>query len=319
MSQFGIQGARPFCLGFGVMAAVLAGFSSIVAAADHPGAAIYKQQCARCHGAAGEGTKKAPQALVGDRSLPQLTRLVQETMPDSDPGSLTVEQARQVSAYVHDAFYSPDARARANPPRVDLARLTVDQYRNTVADLIGSFRQANKPDPRVGLRGEYFNSRNIGDKRLIDRVDPEVKFDFGTVGPKGGGEFNPNTFGIRWEGSVTAPQTGAYEFVVRTEHAIRLWVNDVRKPLIDAMVKSGNDTEFRGSMHLLAGRSYTIRLEFSKGRNLAARDNKQAAVPTPATVALLWKQPHRPEEVIASRACGATTTTSRRSARCRST
>ena len=52
---------------------------------------------------------------------------------------------------------------------------------------------------------------------------------------------------------MLAPETGEYEFVVRTEHAARLWVNDPDRPLIDAWVKSGNDTEFRGT-HLPARR-----------------------------------------------------------------
>ena len=45
---------------------------------------------------------------------------------------------------------------------------------------------------------------------------------------------------------MLAPETGDYEFIVRTEHAARLWVNDTDRPLIDAWVKSGNDTEYRG-------------------------------------------------------------------------
>ena len=53
-------------------------------------------------------------------------------------------------------------------------------------------------------------------------------------------------FSIRWEGAVFAPDTGDYEFIVRTEHACRLWVNDTDQSMIDAWVKSGNDTEIQG-------------------------------------------------------------------------
>ena len=93
------------------------------------------------------------------------------------------------------------------------------------------------------------------DKRLIVRIDPVVNFDFGTDGPDTGSQdtkFNPDQFSIAWAGSVFAGETGEYEFVVRTEHALRLWVNDANKPLIDAIIKSGQDTEYRASAFLLA-------------------------------------------------------------------
>src|SRR5207237_1277166 len=80
-----------------------------------------------------------------------------------------------------------------------------------------------------------FNSRDFrGKARLIDRTDPGVNFDFGTAGPElaedAKEKFDPHQFSIRWDGSVLAPETGSYEFVVRTEHAVRLWVNDHKKP-----------------------------------------------------------------------------------------
>ena len=55
---------------------------------------------------------------------------------------------------------------------------------------------------------------------------------------------------------MLAPETGEYEFRVKTENATKLSVNDLRRPLIDALVKSGSDTEFRGSIYLLGGRAY---------------------------------------------------------------
>src|SRR5207244_1548379 len=59
------------------------------------------------------------------------------------------------------------------PPRIELARLTVRQYRNAVADLIGSFRTPGRWDEQRGLRGEYFKARRfrdaeVGCLRIID-------------------------------------------------------------------------------------------------------------------------------------------------------
>jgi mono/diheme cytochrome c family protein len=282
--------------------AVLTGGFRPAAAADRTGEQIYKQMCAKCHGAAGEGSKDYPQPLAGDRSAKSLAKLIARTMPEDAPGTCVGEDAEKVAAYVYDTFYSPEARDRNKPPRVELARLTVKQYRNAVADLVGSFRPAAKWDDRRGLQAEYYKGRRFrpGDK-VLSRTDPAVAFDFGTSAPADGIE--AHEFSARWEGSVLAPETGDYEFVIRTEHAARLWVNDPARPLIDAWVKSGNDTEYKGSIYLLAGRPYHLRLEFSKAKQ-GVDDSKKQKKPPPsvkATVALLWKLPGREPEVIPQR------------------
>src|SRR5205814_970772 len=156
-------------------------------------------------------------------------------------------------------------------------------------------------DDKRGLHGEYFNDRGFrGNKRVIDRTDPQVRFDFGTGGPEKDKFDDGAQFAIRWEGSVLAPETGDYEFVVRTEHAARLWVNDPDRPLIDAWVKSGKDTEHTGTIFLLAGRAYHLRLEFSKANQGVVKKGEKRP-PTPASIALLWKLPHRAPEVIPQR------------------
>ena len=75
---------------------------------------------------------------------------------------------------------------------------------------------------------------------------------------------DPHRYSIRWVGSMLAPETGDYEFVIRTHHATRLWINDDRGPVIDAWVKSGNEIEYKTSVYLVGGRAYPLRLEFSK-------------------------------------------------------
>jgi cytochrome c553 len=270
---------------------------------NQTGEQIYQQQCLSCHGKQGEGSKTYGHPLEGDRSVGQLAKYVAKSMPDDDPGTCEGEDAQKVAAYIYDAFYSKTAQARNKPARIELSRLTVRQYHNTLADLIGSFRGPSVWDGPKGLHGEYSKSQRFRNKdnRIIDRVDPTVQFDFGVNLPdasKGIG----HRFTIRWEGSVLAPETGDYEFIVRTEHSARLWVNDPKKPLIDRWVKSGNDTEFRESIRLLGGRVYPIRLEFSKGKQ-GEKDGKKDPDPPPtkATVALLWKPPGQTVDVIPQR------------------
>src|SRR5262245_33346989 len=130
------------------LAAVVALVFCAAASADDPtGEQIFKQKCQYCHGPTGEGTKRYPERLVGERSVAELSKVIAKTMPDNDPGSLSTEEAARVASYVHDAFYSPAAQARNKPARIELARLTVRQYRNAVADPVGSFRPAT---PHVG-------------------------------------------------------------------------------------------------------------------------------------------------------------------------
>jgi mono/diheme cytochrome c family protein len=273
-------------------------------AADVPaGEQIFREKCASCHGAAGEGTKKHKEPLIGERPPPELAKVIAQTMPENKPGSLSAAEAERVAAYIHDAFYSVAARERNKPPRIELARLTVRQYRNAVADLIGSFRPASKADPQHGLKAEYFKNRRFrGGDRVLERIDPEVRFDFGTDTPVPE-KTEPHEFSIRWNGSVLAPETGQYEFLIRTEHAARLWLNDLNRPLIDAWVKSGNDTEYRGSIFLVAGRSYALRLEYSKAKQGVDDSDKQKTKPKPvkSSIALLWKPPHLAADVVPSR------------------
>jgi hypothetical protein len=260
-------------------------------AADAPtGEKIYRERCAVCHGAHGEGTPKGyPKPLAGSRSVAQLTRLISKTMPEDDPGTCVGKEAEKVAAYIYDAFYSRAAQARNAPPRLELARLTVNQYRNVMIDLIGSFREPAKYDDERGLEAEYFNSPRPGrGKPVLSRRDAEVRFKFGEASPDP--KIQPKEFAIRWRGSVLAPETGEYEFILRTDNGARLWVNDPTKPLIDAWVRSGSDSQYRASIRLLGGRAYPLRLECFK----SARDKS-------AGITLAWKVPQLAEDVIPRR------------------
>jgi cytochrome c553 len=248
------------------------------------GAQIYRKKCASCHGNSGEGTPdRYPRPLAGNRSVPQLAQLIAKTMPDDAPGTCVGADADKVAAYIHDAFYSQAARERNQPPRIELSRLTVRQHQNAVADLVASFRTAGRWDEQRGLRGEYFATRQMrGGQSVINRLDAEIRFDFKDSSPDPA-KIKPEEFSVRWQGSVLAPETGDYDFVLRVENGARLWVNDTVRPLIDAGVRSGAGvTERRGTIRLLGGRAYPIRLEFFK--------SAQAKEKT-ASVALLWKPP----------------------------
>ncbi len=284
----------PLCLLLGVL-----GQPGAATAQADSGERLYRAKCSSCHGPHGEGTKRYKRPLHGERSVAQLADLIRETMPESSPGSLSAQEARAVAAYVHSAFYSKLARERNRPARIELARLTVRQYRQAVADLVGSFRPQRGKDDRQGLRGEYFSARRFFDgNRVLERIDPRVDFDFGTDSPVPG-KASPHEFSIRWTGALLPRQTGEHVFILRTEHAARLWLNDSRRPLIDAWVKSGKDTEHRATLFLIAGRAYPLRLEYTKAKQ-GVIDGKKGK-PTKSSIALLWQAPQRAVEPVPAR------------------
>jgi hypothetical protein len=298
------QAIGPFFCGLHTWSLLICVAISASARADErTGEQIYRQECVRCHGAEGQGTKKIyPTPLAGLRSVEQLARFIAKSMPDDNPGKIKLPAATKVASYIFDAFYSPAAQARLKPPKVELARLTVRQYRNAYADLVAGYRPAAPAveGDGTGLRGEYFKGKNRDKKSAIVRVDPVIQVDLGANSPDGK-KLDANEFFVRWEGSVLAPETGEFEFQLRTDESARLWVNDVMQPLIDASVKSGSGTEYRGSLYLLAGRLYPVRLEFFRSTLGVRKEDKTKGPPAKAKLALEWKRPQRVFEPVAQR------------------
>jgi cytochrome c5 len=172
----------------------------------HPGKAIYAKLCVDCHGAHGEGVKdKADDPLQGSRTLDDLAGRIERTMPEDEEHLCVGEDAKAVAAYVYDAFYSVEARARNTPARIDLSRLTVPQYRNSIADLIIAFRgEVNVGEDR-GIKGQYFGDRGFNERKEFreqkkpdryERVDDAIRFDYGEGVPnhEEAKEFTPENF-----------------------------------------------------------------------------------------------------------------------------
>ncbi len=280
-----------------------------------PGAVIYRKLCVECHGDKGQGVHdKYDEPLHGNRSVEALTKRIARTMPDDNVGACVGEDAAQVAAYIYEAFYSPRAQARLQPPEFDLARLTVPQYRTAVADIVGRFRPGfdKPPGAERGLKGHYTGivipvpppvpppeapkppekkadkkeKEKEPEKVKFDRTDGQVAFHFGEGSPDPE-KMAPTEFSARWDGSFFADETGVYEFIVKSENGIRLFVNDQKKNLIDAWVASGTDVrEEKKSIFLVGGRAYPLVVEFFKFKEKTA------------SIELQWKPPHGVVETI---------------------
>lgn len=272
--------------------------------ASSDGAKIYRDQCVRCHGGKGEGVAgKHDETLHGEKSIDALTRLITRTMPEDRDEKTRPEEARAVAEYLHGAFYSPEARARNNPAKVEFARLTNRQYRESVADLVAGFRTIRQAKQGGGLAAEYFSSEGMNKKKakVLERTDLAIAFDFGGGAPEKG--ITPDQFSIAWNGSLLVHETGSYQFRVTTPNGARLYFNtdlaagdnntrddsDAKRQasLIDLWVSSGGTVrEGSAEVFLLGGRSYPLRLDYFKFKEKTA------------SVKLEWKQPHGVWQVI---------------------
>ncbi|OYP36839.1 DUF1592 domain-containing protein [Rhodopirellula sp. MGV] len=272
-------------------------------------AKLYRDQCERCHGEQGQGVNDGyAMPFDYDQSLEQMTQVISETMPEEDPESCVGEDAVVLARYIREQFASSSKTNQTS----QLTRLTVAQYRNVLADLIGRFTPAVEGSPSnraqnagrmrrggqaiAGLRGEYFQSEGMNKAQRLGhyRSDTYMAFDFGQHGPVP--SIDGDQFAIVWQGSLRADHTGDYQFRLTTENGARLYLNFDPRPntgslrddrssgdneaLIDDWVGSGKKRQKAGSMFLLGGRDYPIRLEFFK------------YLEPSASVKLEWKPPH---------------------------
>jgi cytochrome c5 len=280
---------RPALLLSAFLAATIS-TTAVAAEKGLTGREIYRKQCARCHGGDGQGVAKVDaKPLKGNKSLAELTKLINDTMPEKKPELCVGDDAKKVARYIYNAFYSPQAR-KHGPARIELARLTVPQYLNSVADLLADGRGPVRVGKERGLNAEYYSSRQFrNNARVEKRIDPRVSFNWVKTSPHKK-IIKAEEFSVRWQGTVIADESGEYEFSIKTELGARLWVNDNRKPLIDQWVASkGRAKAHTATIRLLGGRAYPIRLEIFKYKD-----------PT-GSISLEWKPPHKAHEVIPRR------------------
>ena len=245
------------------------------------GEVVYREDCLRCHGPMGQGVAgKSDEPLLGEKSVAFLAKYIAREMPEDDPGTLSQAEALASAQYIHDAFYSAEARARNNPPRLELAHLTERQYRESVTDLLGSFRRGSSTHESGGLAAVYrglkdgdSTNTDKNEAKFLERVDPVISFDFGTKAPAAGSR--AEQFKINWTGSLLAPDTGEYDFRVTTPNGVRVYVNppangSEKNALIDLWVSSAMLRSGQGQVFLLGGRSYPLKVEFFKYKDKTA-------------------------------------------------
>jgi hypothetical protein len=129
------------------------------------------------------------------------------------------------------------------------------------------------------LTATYFDNMDFSG-RSITRVDPQVNFEWGNGSPDAA--IAADTFSTRWTGQVQAQKSETYTFFVRADDGVRLWVNG--QLLADGWKDQG-PTEYSGSIALVAGQRYDIRMEYY--------ENSLGAV-----AQLGWSSPTTPKQII---------------------
>ncbi|HUT46180.1 MAG TPA: PA14 domain-containing protein, partial [Sedimentisphaerales bacterium] len=108
-----------------------------------------------------------------------------------------------------------------------------------------------------GIRGDYYKGMNF-DNFVLTRTDPQVDFNWGDPGGPDQA-VGDDSFSARWTGEVEAAFTETYTFYTSTDDGVRLWVDG--QQLVNAWVDQA-PTEYRGTIDLVAGNTYSLVMEY---------------------------------------------------------
>ena len=142
----------------------------------------------------------------------------------------------------------------------------------------------------TGLIGQYYtnsshtysSSANFNPTNLIlTRLDPAINFVWGpTSAPP---NLSNGLYSVRWTGQIKPQYSETYVFDVLSDDGENLWVND--QLLINGWEGASGGVEFTGSIALLAGVRYDIRLDYLQSAGAAQ-------------VHLNWYSPSQPKQAI---------------------
>ncbi|MEP6749975.1 MAG: PA14 domain-containing protein [Bacteroidota bacterium] len=131
----------------------------------------------------------------------------------------------------------------------------------------------------TGLKGDYYNTIGLTGAIYISRTDPTVNFAWGTGSPYR--TINGNTFSARWTGFVQPLFSETYTFYTNSDDGVRLWVNG------QLIINNWTDhplTENSGTITLVAGVKYTIKMEYYENSGDATAQLSWSGASTPKAI-----------------------------------
>ncbi|HTE13398.1 MAG TPA: PA14 domain-containing protein, partial [Chitinophagaceae bacterium] len=117
----------------------------------------------------------------------------------------------------------------------------------------------------TGLQGVYYNGTTLSGAPLLTRIDTSINFVFDynqqpVVLSPAPGIVPEDLYSVSWTGFVQPLYTETYTFYTNSDDGIRLWVNNVL--LIDSWIDQDGSIQRSGTIALVAGQKYDIRIEF---------------------------------------------------------
>jgi len=107
-----------------------------------------------------------------------------------------------------------------------------------------------------GLTANYFNGMNF-ETPVYSRKDATINFGWGNGSPDA--SVNADQFSARWTGQIQPKYSETYTFIVNSDNGRRLWINN--QLVIDKWIDDWN-IDYSGTINLVAGQKYDIRLEY---------------------------------------------------------
>ncbi len=115
------------------------------------------------------------------------------------------------------------------------------------------------PDGQQGLLGQYFNNTSLSGDPALERIDPEINFNWGNGSP---GEGINADFSVRWTGTLNIPQAGYYNFASNNDDGTRLYIDGFH--IIDDWRSHAPAWIYAAPIYLTAG-PHTFQVDFYDG------------------------------------------------------
>lgn len=126
----------------------------------------------------------------------------------------------------------------------------------------------------TGLKGEYFDNREMKGEAVLTRFDRDVNFDWGAFSPAA--RLMPQNFSVRWTGKLTVPVAGKYLLGAAGNGGMRVYVDG--KVLVEELANRRTKVVTK-EIELEAGRTYDLRFDYYVGTNTFAAAKLVWAVP----------------------------------------
>ena len=132
------------------------------------------------------------------------------------------------------------------------------------------YLRPNANSTEQGLKGEYFRSVDLTGEPALTRIDSRIAFRWDRGAPTDSlvarGELKKDAglpsdfYSVRWTGKLIPPVTGEYEVNISANDGVRLFIDN--KKVLDAWELAERLRSQSVQMHLEAGKSYDIKLEY---------------------------------------------------------